>query len=195
MPFLKGLGLEAASVPPGEIDAYMERAGRIARAAIGGIVQLLVARGEMKKELRADDRTMLSATNNNPLKMMASEREAVGFLFDPAQSNALAFMPPLEAISDACLDIMAHEFGLVAGLRAAVLGALKRYDPRLIEQQAEKQGKLASLLGSRKSQLWDDFVDWYAKTEETAADDVDSLFERDFLRAYMAQVKKMRAKR
>jgi type VI secretion system protein len=194
-PFFKGLGLDAAEVPPEQMEHYMEVAGQITRAAIAGIVQLLVARGEMKKELRADDRTMLSAAHNNPLKMMATEREAIGFLFDPRQDNAVAFMPPLEAISDACLDIMAHEFGLVAGLRAAVLGALRRYDPQVLEQQAEKQGKLASLLGNRKAQLWDGFVEWYRKTEETAADDVDSLFERDFLRAYMAQVKQIRAKK
>jgi predicted component of type VI protein secretion system len=104
-------------------------------------------------------------------------------------------MPPLEAISDACLDIMAHEFGLVAGLRAAVLGALKRCDPQLLEQQAEKQGKLGGLLGNRKAQLWDGFVEWYKKTEETAADDIDKLFERDFLRAYTTQVKQIRAKK
>jgi FHA domain-containing protein len=190
--FYRGLGIEGMAPAADDAERRMELAGQITHAAIAGILQLLTTRGEMKRELRAADRTMLAATANNPLKMMDTEREAIAFLFDSEQQNAAAFMPPMEAMADACADILAHEFGLIAGLRAAVLGALKHYDPQVLEQRAEKQGRLASLIGNRKAQLWDSFIESYRKTEESAADDVDRLFERDFLRAYTAQVKKMR---
>lgn len=190
--YLKGLGLDDLACPPERAAEYLELAGSITRTAVAGIMQLLLSRSEMKKELRAADRTMLAARANNPLKMMESANEALRFLFGPEGRQGAAFMPPLDAISDACSDILAHEFGLVAGLRAAVIGAIKQCDPETMAKLAEKQGKLGGLLANRKAQLWDTFVEWYRKAEETCADDVDRLFERDFLRAYMQQVEKMK---
>lgn len=190
--YMKGLGMGNLECTPEQAAEYLEVAGSITRAAVAGIMQLLLSRSEMKKELRADDRTMLASRNNNPLKMMSSSEEALKYLFGPKAEHGGAFLAALPAIEDACADILAHEFGLVAGLRAAVVGAIKQGDPQTIEKLAEKQGKLGGLLTNKKANLWDSYVDWYQKIEETCADDVDRLFERDFLGAYMAQVRRLR---
>ncbi len=189
--FLKGLGLEGVSIAPADEEEFLRLASEITRSAVEGIMALLSSRGEMKKELRAPDRTMLAAHNNNPLKLMADAREALTFLFDPGQRPTGAFMTPAAAMQDACDDILAHEIGLVAGTRSAVEGAIRRFDPVQIEKLAEGD-KAGGLLSNKRARLWDLYVDRYRKVELDLADNIDRLFERDFLRAYSEQVRRLR---
>ena len=50
-----------------------------------GIIMLLNARADARKELDAADRTMVGAHANNPLKLMSDPHEAMAFLFDPSE--------------------------------------------------------------------------------------------------------------
>lgn len=189
--FLTGLGAPAFNVPPGGEQAFFRQAGEIVHSAVQGLITLLLARGEVKKELRASDRTMLAAHNNNPLKFMAATDEAMRFLFDPKAANAGAFLSPVQAISDACDELIAHEMGLVAGMRAAVTASIKRFDPAVTEQVAEKMG---GMVLNKKARLWDLHAEHYAKTEREMVDNLDRLFEGEFLRAYSEQVWRMQQK-
>lgn len=185
--FLKGLGANGFSVAPEEAGIFFERAGEIVRASVQALITLLLARGEIKKELRAADRTMLAAQNNNPLKFMAATDEAVRFLFDPKAANAGAFLPPAQAIADAGDELVAHEMALVAGMRAAVVGSIKRFDPMVLEQ------KLAGGLPlMKKSRLWELYLEQYQKLQQDMADDLDRLFESEFQSAYAEQVYRMK---
>jgi type VI secretion system FHA domain protein len=186
--FLKGLGATGFSIPQAEGEAFLERAGEIVRASVEGLITLLLARSEVKKELRAADRTMLASHNNNPLKFMGGADEAVRFLFDPQSANAGAFLPPVKAVEDACNELIAHEMALVAGMRAAVVGAIKRFDPALLEQEMAKSG---GLVLNKKARLWELQVDKYEKMQQEMADNLDRLFESDFLSAYSEQVWRM----
>lgn len=135
---------------------------------------------------------MLASRANNPLKFMGSAEEAVRFLFDPAAANANAFLSPVQAIEDACSELVAHELGLVAGMRAAVIGAIRRFEPATLERNAGKVGALLPM--SRKAKLWDAYVEQYATIELEMADNLDRLFEREFLTAYTDQVRRMNKK-
>ncbi|WLI89475.1 type VI secretion system-associated FHA domain protein TagH [Massilia sp. R2A-15] len=191
--FLHGLGNSGIRIPPGEETAFFDKAGGVVQAAVEGLVTLLLARGEIKKELRAEERTMLASRANNPLKFMGSAEEAVRFLFDPAAANAGAFLSPQKAIEDACTELVAHELGLVAGMRAAVIGAIRRFEPQALERNAGKVGASLIPMG-RKAKLWDSYVEQYEKIELEMADNLDRLFERDFLTAYTDQVRRMSKK-
>jgi FHA domain-containing protein/type VI secretion system protein len=186
--FLKGLGATGFSIPPAEGEAFLEQAGEIVRASVEGLITLLLARSEVKKELRAADRTMLASHNNNPLKFMGGVDEAVRFLFDPQSANAGAFLPPVKAVEDACNELIAHEMALVAGMRAAVVGAIKRFDPAILEQEMAKH---SGLVLNKKARLWELQVDKYEKMQQEMADNLDRLFESDFLSAYSEQVWRM----
>ena len=59
--------------------------GAMLRAAIEGVMRLLLARAEMRKEFEAGERTMVAPRDNNPLKLMSDPREAMDFLFDPGE--------------------------------------------------------------------------------------------------------------
>ncbi|MFO1320961.1 MAG: type VI secretion system-associated FHA domain protein TagH [Burkholderiales bacterium] len=188
---LDGLGLPHFQVPPEQQEEFLRFTGSIARAAIEGILAILASRSQLKKELGAENRTMLAQRNNNPLKVMNDPDEALRFLFDPGYRTSTAFLPPTQAIRDACDDIFAHEVALVAATRAAVVGAIRRFDPDRLEQSLEAD-KGGGLLSNKRARLWEAYVEHYRKLEQDMTDDVDAIFERDFLRAYMEQVKRLK---
>jgi type VI secretion system FHA domain protein len=187
--FLRGLGDVGLTIAPEQQAEFFENAGAVAQVIVKGLLTLMLARGEIKKELRAEERTMLASRANNPLKFMGTPQEAARFLFDPAAARAGAFLAPATAIEEACGELVAHELGLVAGMRAAVIGAIKRFDPAALELKAGKGGGLIAM--SRKARLWEMYVEQYGQLENDMADNLDRLFERDFLGAYTEQVRRM----
>jgi len=154
---------------------------------------LLLARSEMRKELEAEERTMVAARDNNPLKLMSDPHEAMSFLFDPAERTD-GFLDPVKAVGDACEDLRAHEMALMAGMRAAILGALRRVDPHALERAFDKSGGGFSL-ASKKSRLWELFVAHHEKLAHDAQEDFNKVFGADFMGAYQAQLRRMRGGR
>src|ERR671936_1388729 len=118
-------------------ERLLRDCGAVLRAAVEGLMMLLIARCYMRKEFEAEERTMVAARDNNPLKLMADPHEAMQFLLDPTDRTD-GFLDPIRAIGDACEDLRAHELALMAGMRAAILGALRRLDPQALDKALEK---------------------------------------------------------
>ena len=154
--FLDGVGLEGKEIPDAEIEAFLLQSGKIMRAAVEGAMALLAARATAKKELRAEDRTMVASKDNNPLKLMSDPQEALAFLFD-TKDRTDGFLDPVQAVGDAFEDLRAHEVALFAGMRAALLGAIQRFDPKTLEAELEKNAGGLGL--NRKAKLWEQFAD------------------------------------
>jgi len=173
-----------------QAEAFLQECGAVIRAAVEGLMSLLLARATVKEELRASEMTMVSARKNNPLKLMGSLDEAVRHVLDPSMQTA-AFLSPREAVADACADLRAHEVAVIAGMRSAVMGAIKRFDPARIERELQRQGG-TSLLENRKAKLWECFVEFHAKTSRDAEDSFDRVFGADFARAYQQEVEGMK---
>lgn len=188
--FLEGAGLSHLEVPDARQEAFLRECGGIVRAAVDGLVGLLLARSEMKKEMRTAERTMVASRNNNPLKLIADPKEAIAFLFEPGERATAGFLAPVQAVEDACADLKAHEIALMAGLRSALLGSLKRFDPALLEKIAEQQKGAFNI--NKKAKLWDTFVEYQKKLTLDAEDDFLKAFGREFLGTYQAQVNKLR---
>ena len=189
--FLEGAGLAHLEVSEADAEAFLRESGTIVRASVEGLIGLLLARSELKKEMRAEDRTMVASRDNNPLKLMTDPQEAMGYLFDKRERFSGAFLPPVQAVHDACDDLRVHEIALMAGMRAAFQGALKRFEPQLIEREADKQKGAFSL--NKKVKLWDAFVAHHEKLSRDAEDDLLKVFGREFLGTYMAQVRRLRS--
>lgn len=190
--FRNAAGLGGQPVPPEEAIAYMESAGAIVRTAIEGITSLLASRSMLKGELGAEDRTMVASRDNNPLKLMPDIQDVMQFLFEKNKLNSSAYLSPVQSISGACEDLVYHELGTAAGMRAAVEGSIRRFNPQLIEVEFDKAGKKIVL--NRKAHLWETYVENYKKIEISMADDVGRIFERDFRRAYDEQIRKLKKK-
>ena len=191
--FLEGAGVAHKELSAAQSERMLRDCGAIMRAAVEGIMMLLLARAEMRKEFEAEDRTMVAARDNNPLKLMSDPHEAMDFLFDPAERTD-GFLDPVQAVGDACEDLRAHEIALMAGMRAAILGALRRFDPPALERALEKGGKGFSL-ASRKAKLWDLFVEQQDKLAREGQEDFNKVFGRDFMGAYQAQLRRLKGGR
>lgn len=182
--FLEGAGIADSNIPFDITPQTMHMLGKILRESMQGTLDLLLARATLKREIRAEV-TMIAAKENNPLKFSPNVEAALAHLLVPQRG----FMPPLEAIKDAHDDLRAHQFAFMAGMRAALAGVLRRFDPEQLEQRVTQKTVLDSLLPmNRRAKVWDLFVALYGEISAEAVDDFHSLFGREFLRAYEAQI-------
>jgi predicted component of type VI protein secretion system len=187
--FLDGAGVPRKKVSAAEAERLLRECGAIMRAAVEGIMSLLIARAEMRKEFQAEERTMIAVRDNNPLKLMSDPHEAMAYLFDPAE-RADGFLDPVRAVGDACEDLRSHEIALIAAMRAAILGAVRRFDPHALERVFEKGGGFS--FGSRKAKLWEFFVAHQEKLSRDAQEDFSKVFGREFMGAYQAQLRRLK---
>ncbi|MBS0336436.1 MAG: FHA domain-containing protein [Proteobacteria bacterium] len=186
--FLQGAGLSQLKIS--DPQAFMRDSGTMVRAAVEGVMMLLLAREEARKELGAGASDQEGG--DNPLKSMASPAEVIAFLFDP-QRPAIGDSDPIQALGDACADLRAHQVALLAGMKAAIAGALGSLDPRKIEREHGKS--LGGLNLTRKSKLWDISVAQHEKLAREMEEDFGAVFGREILAAYTAQVRKLRGGR
>ena len=102
------------------------------------------------------------------------------------------FMAPADAMRDAYNDLRSHQFGFMAGMRAALEGVLGRFDPAQLEGRLTRKSVLASLVpGTRRARLWELYEQLYRDISKEAQDDFQTLFGKEFLRAYEAQIDKL----
>ena len=191
--FFEGAGLPPKDLTPAQADGLLRDCGAILRAAVDGLMMLLLARAGMRKEFEAEEHTMVAVRDNNPLKLMRDPREALDYLFDPAERTD-GLLDPVQAVGDACEDLRSHEIALMAGMRAAILGVLARFDPPAIERAFDKDAKGFSL-ASRKARLWDAFVAQQDKLAREAQEDFNKAFGREFMAAYQAELRRLKGGR
>jgi type VI secretion system FHA domain protein len=176
----RGLGVDE-SLDLQMSPVLMELLGGMVRESVQGSIDLLVARAALKREVRAEV-TIIAAAENNPLKFSPSADVALRHLLG---QPVRGFMPPLPAMRDAFEDLRAHQFGVMAGMKAALEGVLARFEPAQLESRLSPPGMLASLLpASRKARLWELFNELFQQLRGEASDDFQELFGRAFLRAY-----------
>ena len=183
---LGGLHKEPLALTP----ELMERIGIILRSATEGTLQLLLARQELKREVRAEV-TMIASQANNPLKFSPTVEVALAHLLG---DGVRGFMPPEVAMRDAFDDLRAHQFGVMVGMRAALAHVIGRFTPEELEKKIAAKSALDSLFSAnRKAKLWDQFVALYGGIAAEAEDDFHSLFGKAFLEAYEAQMARLKA--
>ncbi|MEO6409388.1 MAG: type VI secretion system-associated FHA domain protein TagH [Burkholderiaceae bacterium] len=180
----RGLAVEGLAPTP-LTPELMQLLGQLLHEATRGTVELLVARAALKREVRAEV-TMIVARENNPLKFSPSVDVAMTHLLGP---TARGFMPPALAMRDAYDDLRAHQFGFLAGMRAALEGVLLRFEPAALEAKLTQKSVLDSLLPStRKARMWDLFTELYGQISAEASDDFHALFGKAFLKAYQQHI-------
>jgi len=192
--FMEAAGLPFKEIPAEQAERMLRDCGAILRAAVEGIMLLLIARSEARKDLHAEDRTMVGAGANNPLKLMSDPHEAMAYLFDPSERTD-GFLDPVQAVGDACEDLRAHEMALMAGMRAAVIGALRRVNPHALEVAFEKSTTSGLPLPGRKGRLWDLFIAHHERLARDVQEDFNKVFGRDFMTAYQEHLRRTKGGR
>lgn len=190
--FLQGAGVPDLALPHGLTPALMEELGSVMREALRGLIDLLVARAEAKREVRADA-TIIVAQDNNPLKFAPDLDAVVRHLLQP---RGKGFMAPLPAIRDAQESLRSHQVGFVAGMRAALETVVARFDPARLEARLTATAPTHTLLPvNHRAKLWEMYEELYGQISHEAQTDFHHLFGEEFLRAYQAKVDAHRERR
>jgi type VI secretion system protein len=185
--FLEGAGVPDLKFGQTDPQESMRAAGLVFRALVEGVREVLMSRAAIKSELRVEQ-TMLRSRDNNALKFSVTPEEAVAALLLP---NRAGYKPPLDAAREAFRDIQSHELAVMAGVQTALVGLLKRFDPASLEARLQP-GRLDGILPSaRKARIWELFCTTYKDIAAEAEDDFQSVFGREFAKAYDAQVRKL----
>lgn len=182
--FLEGAGVP--EVPLRELTPELMRIlGTLLRIATQGTLDLLHARTAVKGELHAA-LTIIAPAENNPLKFSPNVESALAHLLAP---HGRGFMTPPRALHEAYRDLVAHQMGVAAGMRAALAATLARFDPAELEGRLGETSPLDPLLPSRRrARLWDLYAARFAELSDEAEQGFNRLFEREFVKAYEAQV-------
>jgi len=191
--FLEGAGVpEIAGQQPLDIEA-MQRLGRIMRAFTDGTIELLSSRAMLKREVRAEI-TMIVDEENNPFKILPNGRAVLMQMFGARMPG---FLPPEAAVHDALGDLQSHQLGMVAGMRAALLTLLQRFDPAALSRDTPHDGGIGEKLlpGGREARLWRQLQALHAETTSAVEDDFQAVFGRAFQQAYDKEMERLKEAR
>lgn len=180
--FARGAGLVTDPAPP--TPEWMEHLGALLRATAEGTLALLQSRAVAKRHMRAEG-THIAPRQNNPLKFSPDATEALTRMLQRDASPG--FLDPVAALHDAHRDLLVHQVAMVAGMRAAVFELFSRLGPEAVEQAEGSAHGISRLPLLRAAALWQRHRMQHAQLLEHLDDDFETIFGREFLRAYEAQ--------
>jgi type VI secretion system FHA domain protein len=170
---------------------FMQNVGALLQECISGLRKALIARSLIKQYLHVD-MTMLNETENNPVKFSLDAGEALSHLL--VKRPQRGYLGGQAAVREAYEDLQAHNLAVVAGMRAALLEVLQRFEPDRLEKRLDSESLLDKVLPlHRKAKLWALAAEQHASLLHEAQDDFDRIFGRPFRTAYEEQARKIRA--
>jgi type VI secretion system protein len=165
--------------------------GTLFREVVQGLMEVLAARSSIKNEFRLSQ-TTIQPVENNPLKFSLGVDDALTALLT---KSGKGYLPPVRAVQEAFDDIKAHQVAVLAGMQVALTSLLARFDPKALEDRISQDTGIGTLLTGKKSRYWDEFTRLYQSLAMEAEDDFQSVFGREFGRAYEEQVRKQARRR
>jgi type VI secretion system FHA domain protein len=184
--FLAGAGQADLDVSAHDPETYFRMIGELVRTMTESLRDVLVSRTAIKGEFGIEQ-TMLRARDNNALKFSLGPQDAVAALLQPGRPG---YMPPVQAAREAFDDIRLHQLAVMAGVQAALANLLRTFDPAALEARLEKRSMLDNILpAGRRAKLWEAFAATYKDIARDADSDFQSIFGREFNRAYREQMR------
>ncbi|MAZ89733.1 MAG: type VI secretion system-associated FHA domain protein TagH [Cellvibrionaceae bacterium] len=179
----QSLGL--GELPEQQLSQLESEASGIVTETINRLIDLLRARSSIKNELRVQ-RTMIQATDNNPLKFSASASEAMRLMFSPGNHS---YLSPNEAVQDSFDDLSDHQVAVLAGMRAAYDTMLKHFDPENLDRRFKNP---KGMLSNKKAKNWEDFQEHYANLLRDGESTYEMLFGEEFGSSYEKQLSELK---
>ncbi|MDE1465471.1 type VI secretion system-associated FHA domain protein TagH [Spartinivicinus poritis] len=180
---LDELGIDPNTVPAQQLQVLPRIIGQITRKTIGGLIQLLMSRANLKNEFRMSV-TMIQTQENNPLKFCVNEEQAIKqMLVNPM----MGYLGPVEAVEEALNDFQVHQLAVMSATRSALNYMLKRLDPERLEQKFEDSRSKGVVLGNKRARYWEAYKEFYQDILEEE-NVFQSLFGNEFANAYEKQV-------
>lgn len=150
--------------------------GSVLRIVVEELALLLKARAAAKILAKSTHRTMISATDNNPLKFVPATDDILEIMFARRRAG---YLDARHSVEDAFRDLKAHEFATYAAMQAALSRLLDDLSPEAIGKKLPPTS-----FTSKKSQAWDAFVATWRTMEETHENGMLDIFLAYFSEAY-----------
>lgn len=150
--FAAGLGVAPETLSWQDQGDLAEEAGLLLRLCAENLKQLLAARAESRRTVRAANQTIIQALDNNPLKFAPTVDDALRIMLGRPSSGYLDARHALEA---GFRDLKTHQVKTYAAMQSALRLLLDDLSPEGVAASDEKDRGLGGLLGSRKARLWD----------------------------------------
>lgn len=181
--FFKGLGIDAGTLSKGELEAL----GRLVRLLVLGVLDLHGTVTGVKQDLRSEDRTMVAARDNNPLKTNWPSEAKLRYLFG-GRIAAAGYLSAERAIREVLVELVGHNTASAAAARAAVEGTLRDLAPGTLKTKLLGEGsKLFE--GTR---AWDAFGKWHEEQSADMKKWVQRQLDRHFTEAYLRESLRIR---
>lgn len=157
--FCEGAGLQPADYDNVDVEKLARELGMVVRQSCDEIMTMLQDRAAVKQFTKGGERTMRSATGNNPMKFLPDTHQALETMFLKHRDG---FMKGSDGYGNALRDIRRHQSAVFAALQPALASLLSGLSPDDIEDSAGS----GILGGTSKSKLWETYVErWDAKAE------------------------------
>ena len=147
----KGAGLPRDAFERLDPQAFATELGQLLRIASSELMVLLQSRAEAKALARGG-RTMLHATENNPLKFVPTVDEAMQAMLTP---RGKGYLSSTEAFEKSFADLKHHQIATLAAMQTAAKDLLKELSPQAVAKASQSK---KSLLGNVKAAQWDEIV-------------------------------------
>jgi len=180
--FLDGARMPADALRGGFTAENAELIGAMLRHAVQGTMDLLAARTITQREVRVGT-ALISAQSNNPLLFLPGADAALVQLLT---GQLPGFMHGTRAMPDAFADLLAHESGVMAGMRAALAEMLSRLDPRQadISLHGTQDASSQIVASAVKARWWDSQTARFDQLLVATEDNFQEAWGRVFVDAY-----------
>ena len=160
--FAKGAGIPEEVVAWRDPGDLAEELGALMRIVAEDLKQLMAARAESKRLVRAADQTMIQALDNNPMKFAPTADDTLRLMFGRPGSG---YLDAKTTLRHSFRDLKVHQVKTYGAMQQALSMLLADLEPQAIEEAGEGEKGIGGLLGSRKARFWDTYVvRWKAKT-------------------------------
>jgi predicted component of type VI protein secretion system len=179
--FFRGLGLDPASVGAlgqGEVEGL----GRLTRMLLLGVLQLYESGAAVKEQMHAEDRTMVAAKDNNPLKTTWPEDTKLRYLFG-GRAGSIGFPNPERALGELLLELLAHSGASASATRAALESTLKEFAPATLKTILQVGG--AKLFEGARA--WNAYCKYHARESQDLGRWAQRLLDRYYSEAYLRE--------
>ncbi|MDH5545259.1 MAG: type VI secretion system-associated FHA domain protein TagH [Gammaproteobacteria bacterium] len=187
---LKAAGLEPSVYTTSQKQEILPLLGTMLRSCMDGLVTALMARNQVKSGLRMEV-TTIAPVENNPLKFSVSGDEALRNLLSSRQG----YLGPSDAIREGFQDLQIHQLAMMAATQKTLQSLVQRFNPNILERQFDQHKSNGIKLGSKKSQYWDQYEQFYQQMENAIGDDFMHLLGEVFANAYEEQTHRAKMKR
>ena len=180
--FCEGAGLSPDVYSEIDSERFARELGQSLRVTVEEIMTLLRNRASAKQFTKGAERTMRSATDNNPLKFLPDSDQALEALFLKPRAG---FMKGAEGLGEALKDIRLHQAAIFAAIQPALTKLLKGLAPEDILDEAES----GLLKRGTRTKAWETYVKrWDAKSHPHDNGILDE-FLSHFAQAYLESTK------